>query len=78
MKRFDSVGALALMPRLVQLIDTRLRVGKGEHTRYWSFRKVMAVMDLAQLKLNIRKPEDARLHLIEAERLFQDIPHEEG
>lgn len=47
MKRFDSVGALALMPRLVQLIDTRLRVGKGEQTRYWSFRKVMAVMDLA-------------------------------
>lgn len=72
---FDNDAALLLLPKLVQLLDARILMAKGneKETNLYNFRKAVVLQDMAQLKIAIRKPYDSFFHLQEAEKLIRGV-----
>ena len=71
---FDNTAALALMPKLVQLLDARINMAADDakQANLYRFRKAVVLQDMAQVKIALLKPDDSLYHLQEAERLLRD------
>ena len=71
----DHVAALALMPKLVQLMNARMQMAEkddSESFNLYKFRKAIVLQDMAQLKVALGKPEDTVYHLVESEKLLRE------
>lgn len=76
---FNRVKALSHIPKLIQLLNHRRKQAEGDDKEYnfWTYRLGVTLQDLAQLKVEIRNPEDAMLHLQESEKLLRGVKAEE-
>ena len=70
----NRVQVLSFLPKLIQLLLARIAKASGDSDlNFQNFRLGVTLQDLAQLKIQIRKPEDALFHLHESERLLRTV-----
>ena len=70
--RYLRLKAHSRIPKLIQLLKLRMQVEPGAADLNWQkFRLALTIQDMAMLKHEMQKHDDALLHLREAEDILR-------